>query len=176
MQHVQEVTANGGNTLTIDPAGETLSGVIVNGTSIKLIPFWTLDTLFPAGDGVHASQNFGTLNSEILTPQMTHDEAVSRFTGGLAPSSDVVEPFQGSDRLRPDAAPMKPTALLLTPALLTAGLVAQATGRLVSVLVRMKPEKALEPISSARVSGETSMQRKPSVAIASLRGRAPNLP
>lgn len=35
---------------------------------------------------------------------MTHDEAVARFTGGLAPN-DRVAPFEGSDRLRPDGRP-----------------------------------------------------------------------
>ena len=63
-----EVTSNGANTLTIDPAGDTLAPDVANGTSIKLIPFWTLDSMFPAGEGVHPSQTFGILNSSILTP------------------------------------------------------------------------------------------------------------
>ena len=43
--------------------------------------------------------------TDMLTPQMSHDEAVERFTGGLAPSVDVIAPFNGSDRLRPDGRP-----------------------------------------------------------------------
>ena len=35
---------------------------------------------------------------------MTHDEMVTAFTGGLAPTDRVV-PFAGSDRLRPDGRP-----------------------------------------------------------------------
>jgi len=43
--------------------------------------------------------------TDMLTPQMSHDEAVERFTGGLAPSVDVIAPFNGSNRLRPDGRP-----------------------------------------------------------------------
>ena len=40
-----------------------------------------------------------------LSPDMTHDEKVARFTGGLAPVADAIAPFAGSDRLRPDGRP-----------------------------------------------------------------------
>lgn len=65
-----EVTANGSNTLTVDVGAEqtAFTAAVVNGTSLKLIPYWTLDSLFPAGAGVHPSPNFGTLNTQILTP------------------------------------------------------------------------------------------------------------
>ncbi|MEQ8841756.1 MAG: fatty acid desaturase [Acidimicrobiales bacterium] len=39
-----------------------------------------------------------------MTTAMSHDELVEAFTGGLAPA-DRVEPFAGSDRLRPDGRP-----------------------------------------------------------------------
>ena len=39
-----------------------------------------------------------------MTTAMTHDEMVTAFTGGLAPTDRVV-PFAGSDRLRPDGRP-----------------------------------------------------------------------
>lgn len=39
-----------------------------------------------------------------MATAMSHDELVSAFTGGLAPV-DRVEPFAGSDRLRPDGRP-----------------------------------------------------------------------
>jgi len=66
-----EVLGNDADTLTIDLAGvlpATFTTEVVNGTSIKLIPYWTLNTLFPDGKGVHASQNFGVLNSTVLAP------------------------------------------------------------------------------------------------------------
>ncbi|MEM9202333.1 MAG: fatty acid desaturase [Actinomycetota bacterium] len=40
-----------------------------------------------------------------LSPEMSHEEKVARFTGGLAPDADVLVPFAGSDRLRPDGRP-----------------------------------------------------------------------
>ena len=40
-----------------------------------------------------------------LSPDMTHDEKVARFTGGLAERLPEIEPFAGSDRLRPDGRP-----------------------------------------------------------------------
>lgn len=64
-----EIIANGSNTLTLDLVGETTFDTDVTaGTAIKVIPYWTLDTLFPGGKGVHASQNFGTPKTEILIP------------------------------------------------------------------------------------------------------------
>ncbi len=43
--------------------------------------------------------------TDMLTPQMSHDEAVARFTGGLTPRAAAVPEFTGSDRLRPDGRP-----------------------------------------------------------------------
>ncbi len=43
--------------------------------------------------------------AETLTPKMTHEEAVARFTGGLVPPAEALAPFEGSDRLRPDGRP-----------------------------------------------------------------------
>lgn len=41
----------------------------------------------------------------LITPELTHDEIVERFTGGLAPDASTIRPFEGSDRLRPDGRP-----------------------------------------------------------------------
>ena len=41
-------------TFTVDPAGDTLTGAsgIVGGDSFSIIPYWTLNTLFPTGQGI----------------------------------------------------------------------------------------------------------------------------
>ncbi|MEM9037441.1 MAG: fatty acid desaturase [Actinomycetota bacterium] len=44
--------------------------------------------------------------ASTVSPDMTHDERVERFTGGLVDDSlAVLPPFEGSDRLRPDGRP-----------------------------------------------------------------------
>ena len=40
-----------------------------------------------------------------VTHDMTHEEAVAAFTGGLAPADDELPPFAGSERLRADGRP-----------------------------------------------------------------------
>ncbi|MEO0492306.1 MAG: fatty acid desaturase [Actinomycetota bacterium] len=40
-----------------------------------------------------------------LSPDMSHDDKVARFTGGLAAQLPELPPFEGSDRLRPDGRP-----------------------------------------------------------------------
>lgn len=48
----------------------------------------------------------GTLRpATSVSPEMTHDDRVAKFTGGLAPSAEAIPPFEGSDRLRPDGRP-----------------------------------------------------------------------
>lgn len=64
------VTANAANTLTIDLAGDTLTGLAAN-DSISVIPYWTLGTLFPNTDvGVSftASVAPGVALTEIQIP------------------------------------------------------------------------------------------------------------
>ncbi len=43
------ISANGGNTLTLDLNGDDIS-TVVQGDAIRIIPFWTLGTLFPAAE------------------------------------------------------------------------------------------------------------------------------
>ena len=66
------ITANGANTLTVDLAGADLAGVDGT-TSIEIVPYWTLGTVFPAGAGVHASADETTRLSEVLVPDVTAD-------------------------------------------------------------------------------------------------------
>ena len=92
-----EVTGNGANTLTVDPAGDTLAPDVANGTSIKLIPYWTFDSLFPSGEGVHASQNFGTRNSTILTlPTMTAGTSLANNATYFYYDGSIGAPFDNA--------------------------------------------------------------------------------
>jgi uncharacterized protein (TIGR02597 family) len=64
-----EVTGNSVDSLTIDVGVETITGAgnVENGTPIQLIPYWTLDTVFENGEGVHTKTNaFGANPSEVL--------------------------------------------------------------------------------------------------------------
>jgi uncharacterized protein (TIGR02597 family) len=59
------ILANSDYTLTVDVSDDTLTGVSV-GDSIAVVPYWTLNTLFPGGGGLHASSNPLVRKSEIL--------------------------------------------------------------------------------------------------------------
>jgi uncharacterized protein (TIGR02597 family) len=61
------ITANGTNTVTLDLAGDNISA-IASGTKAKIIPYWTLNTLYPNGQGVVASANPLVLATEVLIP------------------------------------------------------------------------------------------------------------
>ncbi len=58
------VTANGTNTLTLDPAGDDISGV--SGATLNVIPYDTLGSIFPGGQGVNGSPDHSTRVSEVL--------------------------------------------------------------------------------------------------------------
>jgi uncharacterized protein (TIGR02597 family) len=61
------VIGNGANTLTVDLAGDTLAAVS-NGTRLAVIPYWTLGTAFPNGQGVFSSPNVFSRRTEVLIP------------------------------------------------------------------------------------------------------------
>lgn len=61
------VSGTGTANVTIDPAGDTLGTAVTTGTSVRIIPFWTLDTLFPDGAGLKPSPNLLPQTS-ILIP------------------------------------------------------------------------------------------------------------
>jgi len=65
------VTANSANTLTIDLAGDTLTGLAAN-DSISVIPYWTLGTLFPSTDvGVSfTTSSIATINTSVIVPNL----------------------------------------------------------------------------------------------------------
>ena len=68
------VTANGTNAVTVNLNGDTLSAVAA-GTTVSLIPYWTLGTAFPASDAgtsYIASTNAITTgrNTQILLPDL----------------------------------------------------------------------------------------------------------
>ena len=60
----------GESSITLDVAGEDITGNVGNGTGIKIIPFWTLNTLMPGGQGIHASTSHAgsQRKSEIIIP------------------------------------------------------------------------------------------------------------
>ena len=62
------VTANTVDTLTLDSTGIDLAGVAA-GDTFKVIPFWTLATLFPEGGGLPTNLGFSPANSEVQLPQ-----------------------------------------------------------------------------------------------------------
>jgi uncharacterized protein (TIGR02597 family) len=68
------VTNNGADTLDVVLAPEDLSSVAA-GNQIRIIPFWTLNTVFPGGTGVVASVSatISGRRTQILFPDLTTD-------------------------------------------------------------------------------------------------------
>jgi uncharacterized protein (TIGR02597 family) len=68
--HTYAVTANSGNTLTVDTSSDNLSGITA-GTQVVLIPNWTIGTLFRATDAnvsFTPSTATRTFKTQILIP------------------------------------------------------------------------------------------------------------
>ena len=79
------VTANGSNTLTVNLNGDSL-GAVAAGTSVTLIPYWTLGLAFPSGNaGTSFIASTGTTprtrQTQVLFPDLT-DTGIN-----LAPTS-----------------------------------------------------------------------------------------
>lgn len=64
------ITANGVNTLTLDPGSDSLSNV-VTGDVLAIESYWTPATLFPNGAGIFASPTPGNRYTELLLPDTT---------------------------------------------------------------------------------------------------------
>jgi len=64
------VTANGTDTLTVNLNGDTLAGLNAN-DRFDVIPYWTLGTVFPGGQGVNISPAPGTRTTEVLIPDLS---------------------------------------------------------------------------------------------------------
>lgn len=65
------IIANTSDTLTVELAGDDLSGVATNvsdgvGDLVYIHPYWTLDRLFPGGGGLHQSPSFSPVSSVFL--------------------------------------------------------------------------------------------------------------
>ncbi len=60
------ITGNTTNALTIDLNGDSLAAV-TSAITVKIIPYWTLGTVFPDGAGVAASEGFTTA-TQVLIP------------------------------------------------------------------------------------------------------------
>lgn len=72
------ITDNDASTLTLNLNGDTIDSILTtsedgSGDIIRIIPYWTLNTVFPDGEGVHASSSPLFRNSEILIPDQTSE-------------------------------------------------------------------------------------------------------
>jgi uncharacterized protein (TIGR02597 family) len=64
------VIGNGADTLTVDLGGDSLDAV-TSGTRLAVIPYWTLGTAFPNGQGVFSSPSVFNRRTEVLIPNFT---------------------------------------------------------------------------------------------------------
>lgn len=83
------ITDTSADTVTIDPGSGVGAGILVADVVVKVVPFWTLDTVFPNGKGVNASGSLLPV-TRVLLPD--------RFGIGvrLAPSSSFLY-YSGTD-------------------------------------------------------------------------------
>jgi len=66
------VTANSANTLTVDSNGDTtLPTQVVTGDLIEVVPYWTLNTTFPNGQGLYPTTNATIPQSLVMLPNQT---------------------------------------------------------------------------------------------------------
>lgn len=69
------VVSNGTNSVTVDLAGDdlTAANAITTDTTLEVIPYHTLGTVFPSGAGVHPSVNhsFASRQTELYLPDVT---------------------------------------------------------------------------------------------------------
>jgi uncharacterized protein (TIGR02597 family) len=66
------VTTNDGSSITVDPNGDVGLDANVNpGDTFRVIPYWTLNTLFPNGQGLYASPNLTPQSSILIPPGKT---------------------------------------------------------------------------------------------------------
>ncbi len=63
------ITANSDQTVTLDAATGALSPLAA-GDAVAVVAYWTLGSLFPAGQSVHASLNPGSRRTEVLFPDL----------------------------------------------------------------------------------------------------------
>jgi uncharacterized protein (TIGR02597 family) len=63
------ITGNTANNVTLDLQGGNLTGLSA-GDTLAVVPYWTLGTVFPGGQGIHASPAAGSRSTEILVPNI----------------------------------------------------------------------------------------------------------
>src|SRR5262249_22074957 len=63
------IIGNSSDSLTLDLEGGSLAQLAV-GDASAIIPYWTIGTLFPSGQGVHESPNPAIRVTEILSPNI----------------------------------------------------------------------------------------------------------
>ena len=65
------IDSNTASTLTLDLNGDVIDdGSVAEGDTFQIIPYWTLNTLFPDGAGIHPSPTFSSA-SDISIPDNT---------------------------------------------------------------------------------------------------------
>ncbi len=69
--HYFPVTQNTTNQITLDVGDYNLSGVTA-GDRVSIHPYWTINTLFADGNGVHGSASAFFRNTEIMIPNFNH--------------------------------------------------------------------------------------------------------
>lgn len=125
------VTGNGASTLVVDLAGASLNGVVA-GDAVRIVPYWTLGTLFPAGG---AGVSF-TATTDVTSPQTI--VSLSLFPGsGINPAGATFFHFSGAwrqtgqsislnqdDQIVPLNSPVRVTNAANGGVLVTAGAVA----------------------------------------------------
>jgi len=66
------VTANDGTTITVDPNGDAgLANNVSSGDTFRVIPYWTLNTLFPGGQSLYTTTNLTPQSSILIPPGKT---------------------------------------------------------------------------------------------------------
>ena len=96
------ITNNGTNSLTLNLAGEVLTGVLA-GDAVSIIPYWTLATMFPNTgnssnwNGINVSANAGQRKTEVLIPNL------NGIGKNLAPSLTYYLLTNASWRLYPNS-------------------------------------------------------------------------
>lgn len=64
------ITGTAAAALTVDTAGDDISTALA-GATVKVVPFWTLNTVMPSGQGVNPSPTFVPV-SQVLIPDLTN--------------------------------------------------------------------------------------------------------
>ena len=67
---IYTITANDSDKVTLDLQGNSLA-TLQAGDAVAIIPYWTIGTLFEAGEGVNTSSSPSVRNTEVLIPEVS---------------------------------------------------------------------------------------------------------